>query len=163
MPEPAYQTFISTLHPGGRTKAAIVGTALAKPVGICMLPVMMGALVGMLQGYPVLGFLYFGFPISLLVASGWSWIQVRNIICEVHIHDGVVAIRSQWEAADLPSALNWRRLIDSSEIESGLRITLGLEEYSLHRQEWDRWSALSSIVGALPYGSNTDSQYSPDL
>ncbi len=107
-----------------------------------MLPVMTGALISMLQGYAVLAFLYIGFPIAVLVAMGWTWLHVRNVICEVHLRQDAVAFRSLFEAADEPSPLQWRRVIDTTHNEDNSRVTLGLEEYSLDAEHWPQWNEL---------------------
>jgi hypothetical protein len=44
----------SRSHPNGRLRRGILGVELVKPLGVTMLPVMIGTLVAMLQGFPVL-------------------------------------------------------------------------------------------------------------
>lgn len=111
--------------------------ALVRPLGISMMPVMLITLAGMLQGFPVLSALYVWFPVALAAASAWTWVRVRDVIVELHLSEGAVAVRSLMDAAEPPSPLAWRVLLDS-RVESGgkLVITLGHEEFRLIRDEW---------------------------
>jgi len=109
-----------------------------------MLPVMIGALVGMLQGFAVLAYLYVGFPIAVLAAMGWTWLHVRNLVCEVHLKQDAVAFRTLFDAAYEPSPLHWRRVIDTTHKTDSTSVTLGLEEYSLNANQWPEWNELRS-------------------
>lgn len=143
-----YRVFHSLRHPNGRGKAAVVSTALGKPFGVCMLPVMIAALIAMLQGSPVLTYLYVGFPIALAVSSAWVWIRVRSVVCELHLGDASMALRSLVDAADPPSSLNWQLILDISSNNDGLRLTLGLEEFELIASDWEEWSDLTAALHA---------------
>ncbi len=141
-----YRIFHSLGHPNGRSKAAVVSIALGKPIGVCMLPVMIAALISMLQGSPVLTYLYIGFPVALAVSSTWVWIRVRSLVCELHVSDKSVALRSLVDAADPPSSLNWQLILDISSTNRGLRLTLGLEEFELVASDWEEWSDLIAAL-----------------
>jgi len=143
-----YRVFHSLRHPNGRGKAAVVSTALGKPIGVCMLPVMITALIAMLQGAPVLTYLYVGFPIALAVSSAWVWIRVRSVVCELHLGDTSVALRSLVDAADPPSLLKWQLVLDISSNNDGLRLTLGLEEFELIASDWEEWGDLTAALHA---------------
>ena len=71
--ETSYRSFNSTDHPLRAGKASVAAAALAKPIGFCMLPVMIAALVTMLQGFLCVGILAVRIPIS--VGRG-SWLDV---------------------------------------------------------------------------------------
>ncbi|MGB1050191.1 MAG: hypothetical protein ACPG3U_10975 [Rhodothermales bacterium] len=104
-----------------------------------MIPVMIGALVTMLQGFDALPFLTIGFPVAASCALIWTWISVRGAVCEIHIHEESVAVRSLFDAA-LPSGqLEWKRIIDVELDGKSASITLGLSSIRLHQKDWLEW------------------------
>jgi hypothetical protein len=132
----------SNSHPDGRKRRAVFGTAIVRPLGNTMLPVMIGTLVAMLQGYSVVSVLYIGFPVALLVASFWTWIRLRSAVCEILISDGMIALKSVYDAAEPSRGQQWKLLIDMHTIPSGLSVTVGLEQFELKASEWPNWSEL---------------------
>jgi hypothetical protein len=149
---PVRHVFFSAHHPGGRSKPAIAGAALVRPLGFCMLPVMLGALVSMLQGFDALPYLTVGFPIAGACATAWTWIKVRGDVCEIHIHDNSVAVRSMMDAALPASNLNWKRLIHLESEGSHADLTLGLSSLRLSQSDWPEWT---HILSALRHASTT--------
>lgn len=150
--EPDGHTFRSIRHPGPRTKAVVAATALVRPLGFCMLPVMIGALVTMLQGYWALPWLTVGFPIASACALAWTWIRIRHDVCEITISDGRVSARSVFEAAEPVSPANWKWLIDLHDHGDYARATIGLSSIRLDRDEWPRWHAM---IPALDYADTS--------
>lgn len=145
----ARQVFFSAHHPGGRSKAAVAGTALVQPLGFCMLPVMIGALVSMLQGYAALPYLTVGFPIAIVCATTWTWIRIRGEACEVHIHGNSVAVRSLFEAALPSSELDWKRVINVESASGHVDVTLGLSSIRFEQEHWPEWMhMIQSIMNA---------------
>lgn len=102
-----------------------------------MLPVMLVTLVGMLEGARIMSALYAGFPAALIVAASWTWVRVRDRVVEVHVAEGVMAVRSLIDAAAPPRPLVWRRVFDIRKSDSNrILLTLGLEEFRLILSEW---------------------------
>ena len=135
-------------HPSGRSRRGVFGVEMVTPLGIAMLPVMIGTLVAMLQGYPVLSIVYVGSPIALVLAFIWTWIRLRSEVCEILISDHRVAIRSVFSAAQPVEALQWKLIIDMQRRSDGIGVTLGLEEFSLVTSEWPAWSHLVRDLAA---------------
>ncbi len=144
--ETSYRSFNSTDHPLRAGKASVAAAALAKPIGFCMLPVMIAALVTMLQGFYALGYLLYGFPLASAVALGWTWLRVRSEIVEIHISNDLVAVRSLMEAASPASPLVFKRLIDVDFNERPARITLGLDQQQLHPGLWPEWNLVQQSL-----------------
>lgn len=140
------QVFFSAHHPGGRSKTAVAGAALVQPLGFCMLPVMIGALVSMLQGYAALPYLTVGFPIAIVCATAWTWVRIRGEICEVHIHDDSVAVRSLFDAALPASDLNWKRIINVESGAGHADVTLGLSSIRLDQDRWPEWVHMMQAI-----------------
>ncbi|MBT7400205.1 MAG: hypothetical protein HN774_03460 [Bacteroidetes Order II. Incertae sedis bacterium] len=134
--------FSSLHHPGQRLRHNVFGARLVQPLGISMLPVMVGTLIGMLEGLPVLAFVYIGFPVALGVASLWTWIQITGQICEIAIHGDKVSIRTVHSASEPREQLPWKLLLNFEAGRDHAVITLGLEDYRLVRSHWEHWPEL---------------------
>jgi len=119
---------------------------MVQPLAVTMLPVMIITLVAMLQGHPVLQVLYIGFPIAVVVAFIWTWISLKNIVCEILISGSSVALRSKFAASSPTEGLEWKRLLDIQPENDGLRLTVGLEQYSVFSAEWESWSSLKQAL-----------------
>ncbi|MDA1027996.1 MAG: hypothetical protein O3B41_02945 [Bacteroidetes bacterium] len=132
----------SKLHPEGRTRRSLFGTEMVTPLGVAMLPLMIGTLVSMLQGFSVLSVLYIGFPIALGVSFFWTWLRLRSQIGEILISDEKVAFRSVFGASSPSDGPEWKLLIDLRPMASGLTVTVGLEEFVLTSSDWPNWSIL---------------------
>jgi len=143
------QSFKSLRHPGRRSKASVAALALARPIGFCMLPVMIAALITMLQGYPALHFVTVGFPIAAAVALAWTWIQVRSVVVEIHIQGPHVAFRTLFDAATPPSVSSWHHIINVEQEPERTIVTLGLDSTVLYPEEWADWT---EVVAALHSG-----------
>lgn len=132
----------SKLYPDGRSRRTLFGTEMVKPLGVAMLPLMIGTLVSMLQGFSVLSVLYIGFPIALGVSFFWTWLQLRSQIGEILISEEKVAFRSVFAASSPSDGSEWKLLIDLRPMASGLTATVGLEEFVLTSSDWPNWSTL---------------------
>ena len=117
-----------------------------------MLPVMIGALFSMLQGFAALPYLTLGFPIALCCAMAWTWLHVRRLICEVHIYEDSVAIRTLHEAAHSPSEVEWKHILAITTKAGHADITLGLASIQLDQDMWPEWH---TMVEALRHANNT--------
>jgi hypothetical protein len=112
-----------------------------------MLPVMIGALVSMLQGMPALMYLYAGFPLAILVSGIWTYIRMQDVVVEIHFRDEDVGIRSLLDATNPRESIHWYRLLDLSvDGQSTVRITLGRESFVLNMVDWP---AKQRIIGHL--------------
>ena len=107
-----------------------------------MIPVMIGALVSMLQGYAALPFLTVGFPVAAASALIWTWIRVRGVICEIHIHEESVAVRSLFDAALPSSDLEWKRIIDVDQEGLSASLTVGLSSFRIEQGDWPEWTLI---------------------
>jgi hypothetical protein len=106
------------------------------------MPIMVGALFSMLQGYPALSWLTVGFPLAASCATLWTWHSIRSTITEVIIADDRVATLSLFEAADPVSSFQWKWAIDLRVAPDHAELTLGLSTIRLHRRDWPEWTPL---------------------
>lgn len=120
----------------------VFGQALVRPLGICMLPVMIGALVVMLEGGQPLPFLWMGFPLATVVALFWSRQRLHSDIAEITVDDGRVSLRSRWDVTMRRRPPSATSVLDVRMKETDILVTVGLSTHTLPRQEWPEWDAL---------------------
>ena len=144
--------FRSDRHPGDVPAAILFGQALAVPVGVCALPVMIGALVTMLDGGRPLPFLLYGFPLSLVVAWWWTASTLRATVVEVWIDDGLASYRSRWDVAIRRPRRPGSAVIDVRRSGGDLLLTIGLDTISLVRAQWPDHTRIESIFRAARDG-----------
>ena len=144
-PEAGYSlsTLFRSTRPGGYSTVSLVGQAIGAPFGACMLPVMIGALVAMLQGRDALPFLLFGFPAAMAVAWFWTVQRLKGDIMEVEFHGSFVALRSAWEVATGYSAGIGSAVLDIRETQTGLIVTAGLDTHALGRLQFESFDELT--------------------
>lgn len=143
---PAYRCYRSVDHPDGRPRSWEYASALVRPIGICMLPVMIGALVAMLEGMPALNYVRIGSPIAIGIASMWTWIRVRDEIVEVCISSERqgVSVLSRHDAAAPRRPESWMRLFNVHvDQEDRVVLTVGHEEY---RVDPDRFPEIDELI-----------------
>jgi len=130
-------------HPGEHTKAFVFSAALYRPFVACMVPVMIGALLAMLQGQGALHFLYAGCPLALAVSAVWTTIQVRREPVEIHVRDGAVGVRTLMGAAAPSESISWFRLLDVRNRGDDIEILVGYDMYIVRRRHWTEFDVLS--------------------
>ncbi|GIV61146.1 MAG: hypothetical protein KatS3mg044_0012 [Rhodothermaceae bacterium] len=141
----AVRVFRSTEHPGGASPALVYGRALVRPIGACMLPVMIGALLAVLEGAAALPWLVAGFPAALVTAMLWTHLRLRTTPAEVQVVPGGAALRSVWECArDLPART--ARILDLRTTPDALLVTLDYTSYALPYRAWPDHEALLSAL-----------------
>ena len=141
------QVLLSALHPGHRNAAVLFGAEVVRPLAACMLPVMLGALSFMLVGRDPLGWLTTGFPVAMVVASGWTVFQLRRRVVEVRIREEAVRLRSAWQVASNQRD-EWVSLLDVRREAAGLLVTLGHDSQWLIAQDWPDLARVESSLRA---------------
>ncbi len=136
--------FRSTRYVGDQPPAVLFGQALGVPVGICALPVMIAALVTMLQGGRPLPFLLVWFPVSLAVAWFWTASRLRTEVVELSLGSTLVSFRTRWEVATQRPSRPGSALLDVRKSGHDLLLTIGHETIALPRL---RWTDLDRIEG----------------
>ena len=116
-----------------------------------MLPVMIGALIAMLEGLPALGFLYRGAPIAMIVAGIWTWIRVRDRVVEICVAPEGITVLSLNDAAYPRRHPGWMRLFNVEEEDDRVVLTVGHEEFRFNPALFDRSEALLADCRAVLY------------
>lgn len=149
--------FTSAAHPEGQPWALVYAGALIKPLGACMLPVMIVTLVAVLEQQPVLPYLMWGFPGALALASLWTRFRLSRTPAEVHVRAGQAAVRSVHECLQTDPPLIWQRILEIRDGSSALFVTLGLDTYTFRHDEWPQhpelMKALKRARHANPWAS----------
>ena len=136
-PTAATTVFRSRDHPGSSDRAWVVASHLVGPLAVCMLPIMIGALIAVLEGFVVLPFLTVGFPLALVVASSWTLFQIFSTVVEVHVRPGSAAIRTMSQALRRPSPpLRWKPIFELRTDAGAVVVALGDAAYELPRSRW---------------------------
>lgn len=134
-PEPSSYRFVSTAHPGAAAWQWVYGRALVRPLAVCALPLMIGALVTVLQGYPALAYLTIGLPAVMAVAMGWTFFRMYATIVEIHVRPGAAAVRTIWETLRA-APLRWGPIFELRTTKNTLTLALGDAAYELDRAAW---------------------------
>ena len=143
----------SVRHPGTRSRGYVFSAHLIRPLAACMLPVMIGALISMLEGLPVLQYLYVGFPLALGVAAIWTAINTERKLAEIHLRPDAIAVRTILGSASPPDELSWYRLLDVRSSDSEIKITVGYDIFQLEREYWPEFESLKSELTNTLYQS----------
>lgn len=140
--EPAHAVFRSTHHPGGAPSALIYGHALVRPLGACMIPVMIGITTAVLEQLSILPYLTWGVPAAMLTAIGWTRFRLGTTVAEVHVRTGQAAVRSVHDCLWSHAPLIWDPIHDLRKGSDALYLTVGWETYALPYAEWPDHQAL---------------------
>lgn len=133
--------FKSRSHPKGRPRGIVYTQALIRPIGACTAPLMIGATAAALQGQPVWGYLVWGLPAALLVATLWTHFRLSSTTAELHVRPGEIAIRSiQDVLVDRP--LSWHPLHRVRSAPEYTEISVGWNTHICRRSDWPQYEQL---------------------
>jgi hypothetical protein len=150
MPAATIYTFTSTAHPGDASWQRVAGRAFVRPFTVCILPIMIGALLTVLQGYPALLYLLIGFPVAILVAASWTLFRMQATVAEIHVRPGAAAVRSIWDCAH-NRALQWMPIFELRTEKQNLTVALGDTTYELDGASWPDAQALLATLQQARY------------
>lgn len=125
--------------------------ALGRPIAVCMLPVMIVTVVAVLQGYPVIPYVWFGSGVALLLASLWTTFRLQRDLAEIHVHQAFAAVRSVWDVSQQTRELRWYRVLDLRDYRTWSLATIGLTSYEIN---WDEWPEYEQLKEALREAMN---------
>ena len=146
IPEPLY-CFKSHAHPEGAAWQLVYARALVRPLSVTMLPIMIGAMVTVLQGFPALTYLTIGFPVGLLVAVLWTLFRMQATVAEIYVRPGAAAVRTVWENLHA-RPLRWIPIFELRAASTTLTLALGDTTYVLDRAAWPEADALLDTLKA---------------
>ncbi len=152
--EEAPRRFVGRAHPGRTSRRWAFARAFVRPLAVCTLPVMVGALVAVLQAFPALIFLTVGFPVAVATAAAWTLFRMQATFAEIYVQPGAAALRTVWECLRRDRTLAWRPILELRATAATLTLGLGDATYDLDRADWpDADSLLEALRDARDAGS----------
>jgi hypothetical protein len=106
---------------------------------------MIGATASALQGHPVWGYLVWGLPLALVVASTWTQFTLSRTTAELHLRTGQCAVRSVHDVLS-NRALDWQELYGVQESAVDVELSFGWTTLVCRREEWPEFAALKEAA-----------------
>ncbi len=144
--------YFSRHFPANQSYRSVLSTWVIRPIAFCMLPVMIGALIAILEGFPGLPFLTIGFPLALICASVWAWFRIQVTPAALYIREGAASLQTVWESLRSPSKRQWLPIFELRRGPSFVTLALGDATYYL---EHDDWPDLEALLNALHEARST--------
>lgn len=139
--------FRSKFHPGDTSWHWTFARWYVTPLSMCILPVMIGALMAVLQGYPALIFLTVGAPLGIGLAALWTQMRIYTTLAELHIRPGAVALRTVWESLR-DDALRWYPIFELRDSPTTISVAVGDFSQDLPKWAWPQPEAILSSLKA---------------
>lgn len=136
----------SKSHPGEQAPPVVFGSFLMQPIAAAMMPVMIIAVIMVLQSRDPLPFVGWAAPAAVGAASAWTWFRMRSLIVEVVVtHNGAAAL-TILESLGRRSEFRIQRVFDVRPTSRGTQITVGLATYTLETDDWPEMKALTTAL-----------------
>lgn len=139
--------FKSADHPDGLPRPVVYSRALVLPLAATMLPVMIGTLVAVLEGLPVLPYTFWAAAAAVLFATAWTSFNLRRRVAEIRIEGPWVQVRSIADVA-VHRAEPAHRVLDVRNYGSWAHVTVGLTSFELERAKWPGFEELIDALAA---------------
>jgi len=133
--------FKSRNHPEGRPRGFVYTKALARPIGACTTPLMIGATAAALQGKLILGYLFWGLPSAIVVATLWTHFRLSSTPAELHLRAGQVAVQSIQDVL-LDRSPTWHSLHNVRVGPEYTEISVGWSTQICRRSKWPEYKQL---------------------
>lgn len=110
-----------------------------------MTPIMIGAAAAALQESPVWGYLVWGLPSAVLLATLWTQFWLMRTPAELHLRPGQAAIQSVYDVIyDRP--LSWHSLHNVRTGRWEVELSVGWRTYTLRPAEWPDYDRVRSAA-----------------
>lgn len=139
------KVFKSVHHPEDTPRGVVFTRALARPLGVCTVPIMIGATASALQGQPVWSYLVWGLPAALLVATFWAQFTLRRRVAEVHLRPAQAVVRSVRDVLNDHSP-DWQPLYNVRTTPWRVEVSVGWNTYELDPPHWPEYDTLQEEV-----------------
>ena len=119
--------------------------AVARPMGLLMLPVMIVALVQALQGAPVFPEIFLAAGAALTASSAWTHFQLGHRVVELRVQGQRVALRTAIDVAR-DAAPVWEPLLRAKQQRDGLHLYVGDRTIHLSPSNWPAYERLRTAL-----------------
>lgn len=133
--------FKSVHHPEDQSSGRVYTETLVKPIGACLSPIMIGAAASALQGNPVIGYLLWGVPAALFIATLWTHFLLSSTPAEVHLRSGRVALRSIQDVV-LDRSPDWNPLYNVRVSPESVEISVRWTTRIFRPRNWPEYDRL---------------------
>jgi len=137
--------FQSIDHPGSDSVPVLYSRAVARPMGVLMLPVMIVALVQALQGAPVFPEIFLAAGVALTAASAWTHFQLGHRVVELRVQGQRVALRTAIDVARDVAPV-WEPLLRAKQQRDGLHLYVGDRTIHLSPSNWPAYERLRTAL-----------------
>lgn len=138
--------FKSCYHPGERSRAAVYGRALVRPLAAGMLPLMIITLVAFLEGHPALMYFLAGAAVVIALSSIWTGFQLKRTAAALHVSDDSAAVETVSDALDSSPNAGWAPVFDLREQVHAITATIGYVSYTLEAKNWPRFEEMADAL-----------------
>lgn len=134
-------TFKSVHHPGNTPWGLVYTQFLARPLGVCTVPLMIGATTSALLGQPVWAYLVWGLPSALTLATVWTHFSMSRTLAEVRFQSGHAALRSVSDVLR-NRPLEWKPIFHVRTTSWHLELSVGRTTHEMSPASWPDYQAL---------------------
>ncbi|PSQ51172.1 MAG: hypothetical protein BRD28_06080 [Bacteroidetes bacterium QH_10_64_37] len=138
-------TFKSTYHPGDTAWGVVYTRFLAPPLGVCTVPLMIGATTSALLEQPIWAYLVWGLPSAIALATVWTHFSMARTIAEVGFRPGQAAFRSVYDVL-LDRPLVWKPIFNVRTTSWHVELSAGRTTYELQQNRWPEYDSLQDAA-----------------
>jgi len=138
-------TFKSAYHPGDSPWGIVYTRFLARPLGVCTIPLMIGATTSALLSQSVWPYLVWGLPTALALATVWTHFSMARTLAEVGFRSGQAALRSVYDVL-LDRPFDWKPILNVRATSWHLEISVGRATYELTPKRWHKYEQLCNAA-----------------
>ncbi len=137
--------FESVYHPGKSSWGLVYTRFLARPLGVCTVPLMIGATTSALLGEPIWGYLVWGLPSAVALATMWTHFTISRTIAEVALRPGQAAFRSIYEVLRDKSR-SWNPVFSVRVTTWHIELSVGRTTHMLKPDDWPDYNRLKEVA-----------------
>ncbi|WP_103026465.1 hypothetical protein [Salinibacter altiplanensis] len=144
--------FESSHHPEGNSWGRVYTRFLPRPLGVCTLPLMVGATTSAFLEQPIWAYLVWGLPAAIALATVWTHFSLNRTLAEVSFRPGQAAIRSVYDVlVDQPR--DWTPIFNVRTTSFDVELAIGRTTYLLQATQWPKFQALRNAAQESLRGS----------
>lgn len=137
--------FESTNHPGDTPWGIVYTRFLARPLGVCTVPLMIGATTSALLEQPIWGYLVWGLPTAIALATVWTHFTLSRTIAEAGFRPGQAALRSVYDVL-LDQPFVWKPIFKVRTTSRHVELSAGRTTHELTSSQWPDYDALRNAA-----------------
>jgi hypothetical protein len=141
----ATTVFESIHHPHGASWGLVYTRFLARPLGVCIIPLMVGATTSALLEQPVWGYLVWGLPAALVLATVWTHFSLGRTPAELSFRSGQAAVRSVYDVLR-GQPRDWRPIFNVRTTAWSVEVAVGRTTHLFQPEQWPEFEALGDAA-----------------